>query len=388
MACLLLTSSSVFASSEIKGKVLNSLKNFAKDHRIQATYEISVDGDVIVTGAQGYSDFEQNKRLSRAQLMPVLSLTKQLTSAAILLLQDRSLINVNDEISQYSKAFEGLWGAEPMPVWMRNITIHDLLTHSSGLIDYVGRIEVTKEIGRKGFEKSLGTLIKAYKKSFETGAKYSYNNTNYYLLGLIIEEISGKDLGIFMKSEFFDPIGMKSSYILSYEQAIDIQQCEASEIFPIRYFASPSETVPKFSPAPKVNLLAPGGDSGMVSTVHDLVKWNNALHSGKILSKTSYKKMIKPYFKVIDKRSGYNSQIGYGLYISKLNNGKIYYNHTTEGHGIRCDAGYIPEDAISLAIISNVNFIVPEGMASRVDFRKPENQIDIKYLRNAMLESL
>lgn len=385
---LLFTNIAPISADIMRDKILDSLHNFAKDHRIQASYEISVDSKTILTGAQGFANFEQNKRLSRNQAMPILSLTKQFTAAGILVLQERGSLNVNDKLSAYSKAFKSLWPNRELPEGFQNITIHNLLTHSSGLPDYIGALEVTEEKGRKIFENELGDLIIKKKSTVSPGSKYDYNNTNYYLLGLIIEEVSGLELGLFFKQEFFDILGMHNTYLLSFAEATHLQKVQDSEKFPIRYFAMPSETSPKFFPAPPVYLLAPGGDCGLVSTASDLVKWNEALHTGRILSKTSYKKMTKPYFKVVDKRSGYNAQMGYGTYISVLNNGMTFYHHTTAGHGIRCDAGYIPEKDMAIAIISNVLFQIPEDMASRIDFRKPENQIDITYLRNAMLESL
>lgn len=385
---LALLSLNTFASAQMRDKILHSLENFARDHRIQATYELSAKGETILSGAQGYSDFEQNKRLSRSQTMPILSVTKQMTAAAILVLNDRGSLDLSKKISDYSTAFEGLWAKDDIPHYMKNISIHHLLTHSSGLSCYIGEIEVTKEGGKKKFEEDLGAFLKQGKPSFTPGSKHSYNNTNYYLLGLIIEDISGKDLASFFQSEFFDPLGMSYTSLLTFEEAIDLQQCVGTEKYPVRYFAHPSETSPKFSPAPKVSILAPGGDCGLVSNAHDLVTWNEALHHGKILSKTSYNKMLTPYFRSVDSKRGYNAQVGYGIYISTLNNGKKFYHHGTHGHGLRCDAGYIPKDDIALAIISNVLFIVPDDMASKVDFRKPENQIDITYLRNAMLESL
>lgn len=386
--CLIFINFEVLASEQMKEQVLQSLEHFARDHRIQATYELSAQGNIILSGAQGYSDFEQNKRLGRSQAMPILSITKQITSVGILVLKDRGAINLEDKITKYSHAFDGLWSNGKIPQALQNISIHNLLTHSTGLPGYIGKIKVDKEGGREKFEADLGVLLKETNPTFAVGTKHDYNNTNYYLLGLIIEEVSGKDLTLFFKTEFFDPLGMNYTNLLTFDEAIDLQQCESSEKFPVRYFATPSETLPKFAPAPKVVLLAPGGDCGIVSNSHDLVKWLEALHHGKILSKTSYNKMIKPYFKALGGKSGYNAQVGYGTYTSTLNNGKKYYHHTTHGHGVRCDVGYIPGDDISLAILSNVNFVVPDDMASKVDFRKPENQIDIDYLRDAMLESL
>lgn len=385
--CFLILTSNSFASEALKEKVLYSLANFAKDHRIQAIYAMTQRGNAIVSGAQGHADFEQNRRLSKSQIFPISSLTKQVTAVSILMLQDKQLLNVNDKLAKHSKAFGRLWDNADAPQWLSKLTIHNLLTHSSGLPGYVGAFEIRREGGRVAFEKDFSKLLLDRDLSFNPGIQYDYNNTNYYLLGMLVEYLSNKSLANFLKEDIFDQVGMKHSYLISFDEAYQLQLGELNNKYVVRYFALPSSTSPKFSPAPKKVALSPGGDCGVISTISDLIKWNNALHNGQLLSKTSYGQMIKKYFKDNNRVSGYQTYVGYGTYISRLYNGMEYYHHNTTAYGVRCDAGYIPSQEVALAIWSNVNFYIPEEMASKVDIRKAENQIDIAYLRNAMVES-
>jgi len=377
-----------YASNNIQEKILRSLENFAKNHRIQATYIISQGENVLVSGAQGYSDLLRNQRLPKHQMMPVLSISKQVTAAGILVLRDRNLLNLHDNLAKYSNAFKNLWSENNKPKWLEKITIHNLLLHTSGIEDYIGKFPIAQSNTKKDFESSLGGVLLKHPPQITPDSVHLYNNTNYYLLGLLIEEISGMKLSDFFQKEFFDPLGMENTYLLSFTEAFEIQQKPRLSNFPIRYFLTPTENSPKFSPVPRQILLVPGGDCGLVSNAKDLIIWNRGLHNGKILSKTSYQKMIKPYHRIIDKRNGYSSYIGYGMYISILHNGKKYYHYDTGGYGVRCDTGYIPKYDLTLAILSNVAFNIPNDMASKVDFRRPENQIDIAYLRDAMLEAL
>jgi CubicO group peptidase (beta-lactamase class C family) len=179
---------------------------------------------------------------------------------------------------------------------------------------------------------------------------------------------------------------MHNTSFLSLAEAIKIQSGKAIE-YPVRYYATPTKKkVLKLSPAKKSGFAAPHADGGIVSNTQDLIKWNEALHNGKVLSKKSYKQMINPYFKVQDTRTGYTSYAGYGTFISKLHSGTTYYHYSSAALGIRCDAGYIPKEKIAVAILSNV--MIKASASDNIDWRKPENQIDISYLRDALLESL
>jgi CubicO group peptidase (beta-lactamase class C family) len=223
---------------------------------------------------------------------------------------------------------------------------------------------------------------------FEPGSKYKYNHTGFVLLGIIIEHLSKQTLQEFFKKELFDPIKMNNTFLLSLEEAIKLEKGLLPNKYPVRYYSVPSNTTPKFNPVNLKSLYAPYGDTGAVSNVEDLIKWNEALHHGKILSSKSYHQMIHPYYKILDNTIGYAAHMGYGTFISKLHSGHIYYHHATSTLGVRCDAGYIPKNDISIAILSNVMLYVPDEMAKKVDFRKPENQVDISYFRDAILESL
>lgn len=385
---LIFTSQKIFASNTLKSKILNSIEHFAKDHTIQSIYALSENGKIIINGAHGFYDLIDNQRLNISQIMPIGSITKQFTAAGILLLQDKGLLSVQDNIAKLLPASSGVWYGDKIPEWAHQVTLHHLLTHSSGVAEYIGSLKLSEKHTDKDTAQAVVNFAAGRPVEFEPGSEYKYCHTNFVLLGVIIENIAQQNLGEFLKKEFFYPIGMKKTFLLSIKEAIDLQKGRLSNKYPVRYYATPSKTTPKFTTVESQFLLVPNGDGGIVSNVEDLIKWNEALHHGKVLSHKSYQQMIHPYFKTRDPQTGYATYTGYGLFISKLHSGSIYYHHTGSAFGSRCDAGYIPKDNISVAIISNVTLHIPEGMSKKVDFRKPENQIDISYFRDALLESL
>ena len=378
---------SVFACGDIQCGVSDAIENFATNHKIQAVYAIADHGKIVVHGAQGFADLVKNKRLGVNDLMPIASGTKPFTAAAILLLVDRGLLDLKAPISKYLNIESGMWSDGKVPTWAHKITAHDLLTHSSGLPEYVFTFKIDDKRTQAGVNKDILHFIAQKELEFKPGSKFVYNNTGYMLLGMIIEKVSGQKLADFMHNEIFKPHGMKNTRIASFDEAIKIQLGK-SHIVPMRYYAIPTGTKnPKFVPVGSEIVVAPNADGGALSTVGDLIAWNSALHGGKVISQKSYKKMIHRYFKS-HHTGGYEGNVGYGMYISKMHNGTMMYHHEGRALGARSDNGYLPKKGVSYAIISNSMVHVPKEMADKIDLTKPENQLDILYFRNAVLEAL
>jgi D-alanyl-D-alanine carboxypeptidase len=370
-----------------KSSITEAIDNFAKDHKIQAVYAIADNDNIVAQGAQGFFDFDSNQRLNISQQMPIASGTKPMTAAAILILQDKGKLNVKDTIDKHFPPHSDLWKNEKMPEWAHKINIHHLLTHSSGIQDYIFSYMIDIKKTQTEINKDIINLMAKRPLEFKPGSRAAYSNTGYVLLGMIIEKVSGKKLGEFFKTELFAPNGMKDTKLADFNDAIKFQQGK-SALYPTRYYVVPNGTInPKFVPVDGKIIVAPNADGGVVSTVSDLIKWNAALHHGKILSDKSYKQMITAHFKTLPS-GGYPTHMGYGMYISKIKNGHNFYHHEGRALGIRSDNGYIPSKKISLAIIGNAMVHVDKTAVGEIDLTQSQNQLDILYLRNAILDTL
>ena len=380
-------SNTACAQDDVKLVVSKAIDHFTENHKIQSVYAIADHNKIVVHGAHGFYDLASNRHLTVHEQMPLASGTKTFTAAAILLLKDRSLVDLKAPISKYLHKESGMWYDGHMPNWAHKVTLHHLLTHSSGIPEYVYTFKIDYTKSQAEVNKDILHFVAKQELEFKPGTTSKYNNTGYMILGMIIENVTKQKLANFMHKELFEPNGMKHTKIADFHEAIEFQLGKIHSL-PTRYYEIPTGTAnPHFKPVGSEIVVAPNGDGGAVSNVDDLIKWNAALHGGKVISKSSYKKMVQKYFPA-KASGGYEAHIGYGMYISKMHDDTIIYHHEGRALGIRSDNGYLPQKGISYAILSNAMLYVPKDMEGKIDFTKPANQVDMLYLRNAVLESL
>ncbi|MBS0648130.1 MAG: beta-lactamase family protein [Verrucomicrobia bacterium] len=238
------------------------------------------------------------------------SLTKMFTATAILLLEERKQLHTNDCIEPF---FPECPDAGKM-------TIHHLLSHTAGLINYTDDEEIWRLRAKKI---SPAALIKTFIKKpliFSPGSQYSYSNSGYVLLGSIIEQVSGLSYGTFLKRHIFDPQQMFST---QYSLPIRKKSIQG-------YSETKGKERIKASFHPPSFAYAAGG---IYSTVEDLLLWDERLFKHQILTAESLDKMLQLYcFTNAEKTMGY----GYGLNIEYLSGKErsikhIWHRGKTEG---------------------------------------------------------
>jgi CubicO group peptidase (beta-lactamase class C family) len=212
---------------------------------------------------------------------------KQFTAMAILLLVEEGKLGLDDKISKHLKESPDLW---------RGITVQQLLTHTSGITDYGGE-EDTMSKGVINFRNDYSEeeLIKAFAGmplDFAPGEKWSYSNTGYVLLGIIIHRVTGEFYGDFLREQIFRPLGMSSTRIIS---EADIVPRRSSGYRLLKGELKNQEWV-----SPTLNTTA---DGALYTNVLDLAKWDAALDARLLLKPSSYELMWTPV---------------------RLNNGKTY----------------------------------------------------------------
>src|SRR4029077_14228814 len=142
-----------------------------------------MDGKIVFEKGYGLADDEWNARNTATTKFRIASLGKQFTAACILLLQERSRLNVHDSVSRYLSSLAETW---------RPVTIHQLLTHTSGIPNYANSPQIAK-LNRTGVTpQEMIALVADKPLDFKPGTKWSYTNTGYILLGMIIEKVSGQ----------------------------------------------------------------------------------------------------------------------------------------------------------------------------------------------------
>ncbi|MFS1513733.1 serine hydrolase domain-containing protein [Chengkuizengella sp. SCS-71B] len=268
---------------------------------------VGMEGEGIYSKTFGMADYNQDISNTLDTKFIMASLTKQFTATAILQLEERGLLDLDHQLTKYF----------PDANQFNEITIHHLLSMSSGIVN-TGHSSLVEN-----FEKSLGSNITSLPSAEETialysdiplnfkpGEEYEYSNSNYFLLGLIIEQISGDTYETFLDENIFKPLGMLDS---GYSLDWNIQENKA-----IGYEKVITENNVYPSQYDEYFLFHAAG--GLYTTMNDLVKWDRGLYSEKLLKKETIDKMYAPYTKIplnSDYGSGY--EYGYG-WLTQENN--------------------------------------------------------------------
>lgn len=375
---------SIFVFADVQQKIKDAEKNYISSRFLNASFTLADDEKILLSGAKGI--FALNgEQLKANEIMPIASVTKSITAASILRLQEKKLLNVNDKISKYID--QDIWEGQ-VPDWINKISIHNLLTHSSGIVEYFKVVPLDLNMSQYDINKKILGFVASKPLEIAIGKEYKYSSTNFVILGMIIEKISKKDLGQFFQEEFFTPLNMKSTNLATFPEAERIQRNVVSSNYPVRYFLTPNNSdKPIFSPVNVDFIAVPYADGGVISSPCDLIKWFKALNQGKILSKKSYQLMTTKYFPVT-KDKNVKTFTGYGIFITELDKQHLMIHHGGKAIGIRGEAGYVLPSNIYFAILSNVMINSAPEEKSKIDMTNPLNQLDIIYFRDAIISAI
>lgn len=261
---------------------------------------VAKDGKVLLSKGYGVADLGKKTENTSKTIFEINSLTKQFTAMGIMILEDEGLLEVDDPIIEYIPDFPR--GDE--------ITIHHLLTHTSGIpqiIDFHGRgggkYNLTPE--------KIVQILKNKPLRFEPGEEYEYRNSNYALLGCIIENVSGMKYEAFLKKHILKPLRMRSTGQYKNDSKLENK---AKGYFMYRALL----------PMGYTDMSTGYAAWDMYSTVEDLYKWDQALYTERLVSNETLEKIFTPYAQ----------NYGYGWLISEIEkNGHIQQVVSHDGHG-------------------------------------------------------
>lgn len=241
---------------------------------------ISRDGKVILKKGYGLADIERKAPAMPDTVFRIASVTKIFTATAILTLAEQGKLDLKDPVAKY---FPGRPADRGIAVW-------HLLTHTSGLADYLDRPDFMDWVRHEYTVEQLIDSFKERAASFSPGAKNVYCNSNYILLGAIVEKLSGRGFGEFVKANIFDPLGMRSTSCAGSLK--DVPRL-ATAYEPART-ADDKPDWSRFLIARPYTMRALYAAGGCLSSVEDLSRFNEALLRGKLLRKESLAYSFKP----------------------------------------------------------------------------------------------
>jgi CubicO group peptidase (beta-lactamase class C family) len=254
---------------------------------------VAENGKVIYKKGFGFANMEWNVPNTPDTKFRIASIVKQFTATFILQMVEQGKIKLDGKITDYLPDYRKDTGDR--------VTIHHLLNHTSGIPDFPNLPGYIENVSRN--PQKVPDFVKKYASGdlqFEPGTKYFYNNSAYYILGAIIEKLTGKTYEQVLKEKIFDPLGMKNT---GYDHHAEVLSKRASGY---------EKTLSGYINAPYLDMSIPYSVGGLYSTVEDLYLWDRALYTDKILSAKSKELMYKPGLE----------NYGYGFNIEKFKLGE------------------------------------------------------------------
>jgi len=284
------------------------------------------NGVPLVSKGYGFANAEWQIPNAPDTKFRVGSITKQFTSMLIMRLQEQGTLRVQDPICTY---------LSPCPDAWKPVTIHHLLTHTSGIPSYTDSPDYLKTMM---VPKTLDEMVAGFRGQpleFEPGSRFKYDNSGYFLLGLIVEKTSGKTYENALKSEIFDPLGMKDT---GYDHYATILPRRATG-----YGRNGSTLIN----APYLDMLQPYAAGALYSTVQDLLIWDQALYTDRLLPAAARTAMFTPF------KDGY----AYGWSIrpaSPATGGRMLIEHGGGINGFATMFVRVPDDRVTSIAFSNL----------------------------------
>lgn len=281
---------------------------------------VAQKGKIIYKNAFGLANKEWNISNTVLTKFRIGSLTKQFTATAILQLAEAGKLNLGDKLSKYIPDFpKG-----------DSVTLHMLLNHTSGIKSYTNMANFSSVETLPFTKDSVIGFFKKEPYEFSPGTKYRYNNSGYFLLGYIIEKVSGQTYNNYILSNLIKKAGLNNTSVNQLDSIL-IGRAEGYR-----------KAEAGWKHAEYISMEFPYSAGAIVSTIEDLYQWNKALFGGKIISSTMMDKMTTPYL----------NKYGYGLRIDS------FQNHKRIGHsggipGFVSYNVYYPTEDIQIVVLSN-----------------------------------
>ena len=309
------------SAQDIELKVDEYINAYLKMGTFSGSILIARKGIILLSKGYGMANYENDVPNISETKFRLGSITKQFTATSIMQLEEKGLLNVNDPISKYLPDYPN----------GEKITIHHLLTHTSGIPNFTSFPEYRETMILPSPVEKIIERFKYKPLEFTPGEKFSYSNSGYILLGYIIEKISGKSYEDYLRENIFQPLNMMNT---GYDHHRPLIKHRASG-----YVLGINGLVN----ADYIDMSVPYASGGLYSTVEDLYLWDKALYTEKLVSKSSLDKMFTPF----------KEDYGYGWFIIKQFNRKLI----THGGIINGFYGYISryvDDEVCIIVLSNI----------------------------------
>ncbi len=289
---------------------------------------IAKKSEIVYHKAFGSANLELNVPIQPGMVFNIASITKQFTAVAILQLVEQGKISLDDSLQKFIPDFP------PKPY---TITIKNLLTHTSGIPDYMQIDYRSPNMERWDFKPhQLIDSFKYHALDFEPGTRFSYSNSGYYLLGYIIQKVSGLRYEDYIQQKLLTPLGLTHTYFDSAGIII------RGRVNGYKKDGDALKNTDFWSPTIEYSA------GGLISNTDDLFKWHQALYTYGVLKKETLEKAFSSYRLKDGTATGY----GYGWFV-KTANGIHSIEHQGGLPGFVCNEIYFPAEDVFIAVLCN-----------------------------------
>jgi CubicO group peptidase (beta-lactamase class C family) len=310
------------------------VQTYVRSKSFMGTVLVARGPDVILNKGYGSANLEWDVPNTPTTRFRLGSITKQFTAASILLLEERGKLKLEDPIKKYVPEAPAAWDG---------ITIFNLLTHSSGIPNFTSLPDYNSlKLRDTPVAKTIAT-VRDKPLDFAPGEKMSYSNSGYLVLGHVIEQVAGTSYEKFVTDNIFTPLGMKDS---GYDSNTAVIARRAAG-----YVPTPAGPVN----AGFVHMSIPHAAGALYSTTEDLLRWEQGLFGGKLLSPASLAKMTTPF----------KSDYALGVVVRTANGRKVV-QHGGGIDGFNTYLAYYPDNKLTVAVLANINGETPTQLAANL----------------------
>ncbi len=345
LSALAATLAPVAAMAEDRGALLERIDGLVADS-MEATQTPGISvavqyrGELILARGYGLADIENRVPATEHTVYRIGSVTKQFTAAAVMKLVEQGKVDLDDPMTKYFPDY---------PVGEFRITTGQLLDHTSGIKGYTempafweqGRLDLSHE--------QMIDLFSTVPYEFEPGDRYQYNNSGYYLAGLLVEKASGMTYAEYLEETFFRPLGMRESHYL-YNDPIVPDRAEGYRV----------EDGVLLNDEP-LSMHLPFAAGALGSSVLDLVRWMVALGAGDVVGPDGIEAMTTR------RRLSRGDEIGYGLglFVGEMA-GRPKIEHGGGINGFLSQLSWYPDDDLIVTVLANCNCGEPGPLEARI----------------------
>jgi CubicO group peptidase (beta-lactamase class C family) len=318
---------------DVATRIDDYLSRLVATDQLSGSVLVADDGEILISKGYGLANIEHDVPNTPHTKFRIGSITKQFTAMAIMMLQEQELLSVHDPISAYVLDCPEAW---------KDITIHHLLTHTSGIPEYVEFSDIWEFLG---LPRTIEDTIAYFKESpldFSPGTRHQYSNSGYVVLGYIIEAVTGEPYEVFLSQNIFEPLGMSNSGYDNYRTILLDRAAGYTREGGILMNGVHIETG------------ALNASGALYSTVEDLFLWDQALYTTELVSEETLNTIFTAHVPIEEGPNFY----GYGWTVGPLHN-RASVRHSGRVESFHSRIFRYPEEGVCIILLFNFFDITP-----------------------------